>query len=40
MQQAARIGIDVGGTFTDGVMVENGRVTVAKTRSKPQDIAS
>ena len=40
MQQAARIGIDVGGTFTDGVMVENGRVTVAKVRSMPEDIAS
>ena len=40
MQQGARIGIDVGGTFTDGVMVENGRVTVAKVRSMPQDIAS
>jgi N-methylhydantoinase A len=40
MQQAARIGIDVGGTFTDGVMVENGRVTVAKVRSEPEDIAS
>ena len=43
MQQAARfgrIGIDVGGTFTDGVVVKDGKVTVAKVRSTPQDIAS
>ena len=33
-----RIGIDVGGTFTDLVAVdERGRVTLAKAASTPQD---
>ena len=40
MQPTARIGIDVGGTFTDGVVVKDGRLNVAKVRSTPQDIAS
>jgi N-methylhydantoinase A len=35
----ARIGIDVGGTFTDGVMVHDGQVSVAKVASRPGDIA-
>lgn len=33
--EAARIGVDVGGTFTDLVTVEDGRVTVDKTPSTP-----
>ena len=33
-----RVGIDVGGTFTDLVCIdEQGRVTVAKTSSTPED---
>ena len=33
-----RIGIDVGGTFTDLVAVdEDGRVTIAKSASTPED---
>src|SRR2546430_2508229 len=38
MSGAFRIGIDVGGTFTDLVAVdESGRVTIAKTASTPGD---
>lgn len=33
-----RVGIDVGGTFTDGVMVRDGRIAIAKVRSRPDDI--
>jgi N-methylhydantoinase A len=38
--QDTRVGIDVGGTFTDGILVRNGTVTVAKVRSRPEDIAA
>lgn len=34
-----RIGIDVGGTFTDGVMVRDGTLTVAKVPSRRHDIS-
>lgn len=37
---SSRIGIDVGGTFTDGILRHaDGRLTVAKVRSRPDDIA-
>lgn len=35
----ARIGIDVGGTFTDGVIATDGAVTTAKVPSRPDDVA-
>ena len=37
-QRLIRIGIDVGGTFTDLVAIdEDGRVTIAKAPSTPRD---
>ena len=35
----ARIGIDVGGTFTDGILVDGGHIRVAKVPSRPRDTA-
>ncbi len=38
---AARAGIDVGGTFTDGVLLdEQGRLEIAKVASTPADLAA
>jgi N-methylhydantoinase A len=38
---ALRVGIDVGGTFTDAVLVgADGRLRVAKVRTRPDDIAA
>lgn len=34
-----RIGIDVGGTFTDGILVDRGDIRVAKVPSRPTDTA-
>jgi N-methylhydantoinase A len=31
------LGVDVGGTFTDAVLVEDGRVVTAKAPSTPAD---
>lgn len=36
---AARVGIDIGGTFTDGVLVDGDRVRIAKVPSVPEDPA-
>ena len=33
------IGVDIGGTFTDVVVVDRGRVTTAKVSSTPDDPA-
>lgn len=38
-EAAVRIGIDVGGTFTDGVIVRDGEVRTAKVPSRPDDVA-
>ncbi|HEX2588061.1 MAG TPA: hydantoinase/oxoprolinase N-terminal domain-containing protein, partial [Gaiellales bacterium] len=35
---SGRIGIDVGGTFTDAVIVADGGLHIAKVRSTPQRI--
>ena len=35
--EGARVGIDVGGTFTDLVAVRDGQLIAAKVRSTPQD---
>jgi N-methylhydantoinase A len=37
---AAQVGIDVGGTFTDAVMVRDGRLSVTKVPTTPSDIAA
>ena len=37
--QGTRIGIDVGGTFTDGILVDRGEIRVAKVPSRPTDTA-
>ena len=38
---AARAGIDVGGTFTDGVLLdEQGRLEITKVASTPADLAA
>jgi N-methylhydantoinase A len=37
MGAATRVGVDVGGTFTDLVAIEDGRLTTAKVRSEPED---
>jgi N-methylhydantoinase A len=34
-----RIGIDVGGTFTDGILVDGASIRVAKVPSRPRDTA-
>ncbi len=39
MPARARVGIDVGGTFTDGVLEGAGRLVVAKVRTTPADLA-
>jgi N-methylhydantoinase A len=40
MDGRARIGVDVGGTFTDAVLVDpGGRITVAKTLTTPADVS-
>jgi len=39
MPARARVGIDVGGTFTDGVLQDAGRLVVAKVRTTPSDLA-
>ncbi len=36
----ARVGIDVGGTFTDAALLDGDRIVVAKVRSTPADPAS
>ena len=36
-QKTAILGIDVGGTFTDAVLVHDGQVATAKTATTPQD---
>ena len=38
-EPAARVGVDVGGTFTDFVVLETGRLTVRKRLSTPHDPA-
>lgn len=35
-----RVGVDVGGTFTDAVLLDGGRLHVAKTRTTPKQIAT
>ncbi len=35
-----RIGIDIGGTFTDAALLTGSRLVIAKTRTTPNDIAS
>src|SRR6201992_590372 len=40
MPSTAQVGIDVGGTFTDAVMVSDGRLHVAKVPTTPADIAA
>ena len=37
MSAGARVGVDVGGTFTDLVAVRDGELITAKVRSAPQD---
>src|ERR1700756_1940809 len=40
MSSGGLVGIDVGGTFTDAVRADGGRLHVAKVRSTPQDITA
>jgi N-methylhydantoinase A/oxoprolinase/acetone carboxylase beta subunit len=35
--QAVLLGVDVGGTFTDAVLVDGGRLTTAKAPTTPAD---
>ena len=39
MKSSVRVGIDIGGTFTDLVLLEGGGVHVAKVLTTPRDPA-
>ena len=39
MVPSGRVGVDVGGTFTDYVYVQDGRLTIHKRLTTPEDVA-